>query len=302
MRAWVQERLQGPMTLKEIPDPTPGPGEVVLEVEAVGLNFADHLMRLGGYLTRIHPPFVPGMEAVGRVGGERFAALVGHGALAEKVAVPREALLPVPEGLPLEEAAAYPVSFLTAYLALRQAGAKPGEKVLVQAAAGALGTASVQVAKAMGLKVLASASRPEKLDLPQALGAEAVASYAELPEKARAFGGVDILLEVRGSQLEESLSLLNPGGRLVYIGAAEGEVAPLNPLRLMRRNLTVMGFWLAPILREKALVQEALRFLLPRLGRELKPVVGRVFPFPEAEAAFQALLDRGHVGKIVVRL
>lgn len=302
MRAWVQERLQGPMTLKEIPDPTPGPGEVVLEVEAVGLNFADHLMRLGGYLTRIHPPFVPGMEAVGRVGERRFAALVGHGALAEKVAVPREALLPVPEGLSPEEAAAYPVSFLTAYLALRQAGAKPGEKVLVQAAAGALGTASVQVAKAMGLKVLASASRPEKLDLPQALGAEAVASYTELPEKARAFGGVDILLEVRGSQLEESLSLLNPGGRLVYIGAAEGEVAPLNPLRLMRRNLTVMGFWLAPILREKALVQEALRFLLPRLGRELKPVVGRVFPFPEAEAAFQALLDRGHVGKIVVRL
>ena len=302
MRAWVQERLQGPMTLKEIPDPTPGPGEVVLEVEAVGLNFADHLMRLGGYLTRIHPPFVPGMEVVGRVEGRRFAALVGHGALAEKVAVPREALLPVPEGLSPEEAAAYPVSFLTAYLALRQAGAKPGEKVLVQAAAGALGTASVQVAKAMGLKVLASASRPEKLDLPQALGTEAVATYAELPEKAKAFGGVDILLEVRGSQLEESLSLLNPGGRLVYIGAAEGEVAPLNPLRLMRRNLTVMGFWLAPLLREKALVQEALRFLLPRLGRELKPVVGRVFPFPEAEAAFQALLDRGHVGKIVVRL
>ena len=302
MRAWVQERLQGPLTLKEIPDPTPGPGEVVLEVEAVGLNFADHLMRLGGYLTRTHPPFVPGMEAVGCVEGRRFAALMGHGALAEKVAVPREALLPVPEGLSSEEAAAYPVSFLTAYLALRQAGAKPGEKVLVQAAAGALGTALVQVAKAMGLKVLASASRPEKLDLPQALGAEAVAPYAELPERARAFGGVDILLEVRGNQLEESLSLLNPGGRLVYIGAAEGEVAPLNPLRLMRRNLTVMGFWLAPLLREKALVQEALRFLLPRLGRELKPVVGRVFPFPEAEAAFQALLDRGHVGKIVVRL
>jgi len=302
MRAWVQERLQGPLTLKEIPDPTPGPGEVVLEVEAVGLNFADHLMRLGGYLTRTHPPFAPGMEAGGWVEGRRFAALMGHGALAEKVAVPREALLPVPEGLSSEEAAAYPVSFLTAYLALRQAGAKPGEKVLVQAAAGALGTALVQVAKAMGLKVLASASRPEKLDLPQALGAEAVAPYAELPERARAFGGVDILLEVRGNQLEESLSLLNPGGRLVYIGAAEGEVAPLNPLRLMRRNLTVMGFWLAPLLREKALVQEALRFLLPRLGRELKPVVGRVFPFLEAEAAFQALLDRGHVGKIVVRL
>ncbi|WP_243029685.1 NADPH:quinone oxidoreductase family protein [Thermus altitudinis] len=302
MRAWVQERLRGPLVLKELPDPTPGPGEVVLEVEAVGLNFADHLMRLGGYLTRVHPPFVPGMEAVGRVAGQRFAALMGHGALAERIAVPREALLPVPEGLSPEEAAAYPVSFLTAYLALRQAGAKPGEKVLVQAAAGALGTAAVQVAKAMGLRVLAAASRPEKLVLPQTLGAEATATYGELPEKAKAFGGVDILLEVRGNLLEESLALLNPGGRLVYIGAAEGEAASLNPLRLMRRNLTVTGFWLAPLLRQQALVQEALGFLLPRLGRELKPVVGAVFPFLEAEAAFQALIDRGHTGKIVVRL
>ncbi|WP_105317203.1 NADPH:quinone oxidoreductase family protein [Thermus tenuipuniceus] len=302
MRAWVQERLREPLVLKELPDPTPGPGEVVLEVEAVGLNFADHLMRLGGYLTRIHPPFVPGMEAVGRVGGERFAALVGHGALAEQVAVPREALLPVPEGLSPEEAAAYPVSFLTTYLALRRAGARPGERVLVQAAGGALGTAAVQVARALGLRVLAAASRPENLPLAQTLGAEEVATYEALPEKAKALGGVDVVLEVRGKDLEGSLSLLRPGGRLVYIGAAEGEVTPLNPLRLMRRNLTVMGFWLAPLLREEALVQEALKFLLPRLGQELKPVVGAVFPFLEAEAAFQALLDRGHVGKIVVRL
>ncbi|WP_018112450.1 NADPH:quinone oxidoreductase family protein [Thermus igniterrae] len=302
MRAWVQERLRAPMVLKEVPEPSPGPGEVVMEVEAVGLNFADHLLRLGGYLTRVHPPFTPGMEAVGRVGGKRYAALMPHGALAERVAVAQKALLPVPEGLSPEEAAAYPVSFLTAYLALRRAGARPGEWVLVQAAAGALGTAAVQVARALGLRVVAAASRPEKLSLPQALGAEVVAPYEALSERVKALGGVDVVLEVRGSALEESLSLLKPLGRLVYIGAAEGEVAPLNPLRLMRRNLTVLGFWLGPLLLDQSLLEEALAFLLPRLGGELKPVVGGVFPFLEAEAAFQALLDRGHTGKIVVRV
>lgn len=301
MKAWVQRALGGPLVLEEIPEPTPGEGEVLLEVEAVGLNFADHLVRLGAYLTRPRPPFVPGMEVVGVWEGRRYAALVGLGGLAEKVAVPREALLPVPEGLGPEEAAAYPVSFLTAYLALKRAQARPGERVLVQAAAGALGTAAVQVARALGLRVLAAASRAEKLALPLALGAEEAAAYPEVPGKAKAWGGLDLVLEVRGKEVEESLGLLAHGGRLVYIGAAEGEVAPIPPLRLMRRNLAVLGFWLTPLLQDRALVEEALRFLLPRLGQELKPVVGRVFPFREAEAAFGALLDRGHTGKVVVR-
>ncbi|AFV76142.1 Zn-dependent oxidoreductase, NADPH:quinone reductase [Thermus oshimai JL-2] len=299
MRAWVQEALGRPMVLKEVPEPIPGPGEVLLEVEAVGLNFADHLLRLGGYLTRVHPPFVPGMEAVGRVEGRRYAALMGHGGLAERVAVKEEALLPLPEGLGLEEAAAFPVSFLTAYLALK--GVPPGAWVLVQAAGGALGTAAIQVAKTLGLRVVAAASRPEKLALAQGLGADLASTYETLPERVKELGGVEAILEVRG-KLEESLGLLKPGGTLVYVGAAEGEVVPLNPLRLMRKNLTVRGFWLAPLLQDRPLLEEALGFLLPRLGQTLKPVVGQVFPFAEAEAAFQALLDRGHVGKVVVRV
>ncbi len=273
-----------------------------MEVEAVGLNFADHLVRLGGYLTRVRPPFIPGMEAVGRVGDGRYAALVPHGALAERMAVPEEALLPLPEGLSPEEAAAFPVSYLTAYLALKGAGARPGEWVLVQAAAGALGTAAVQVAKALGLRVLGAVSRAEKLPLVQALGADGVATYEALPERVREVGGVDLVLEVRGKVVEESLGFLRPKGRLVYIGAAEGEVAPIHPLGLMRKNLAVLGFWLAPLLRERPLLEEALAFLLPRVGKGIRPVVGAVFPFAEAEAAFQALLDRGHMGKIVVRL
>jgi len=183
-----------------------------------------------------------------------------------------------------------------------RAQARPGEWVLVQAAAGALGTAAVQVAKALGLRVLGAASRPEKLPLVRALGADALATYEALPEKVRELGGVDLVLEVRGKAVEESLDFLKPKGHLVYIGAAEGEVAPINPLRLMRKNLAVLDFWLAPLLRERPLLEEALGFLLPRLGREMRPVVGAVFPFAEAEAAFQALLDRGHTGKIVVRL
>ena len=99
MKAWVLKRLGGPLELVDLPEPEAEEGEAVLRVEAVGLNFADHLMRLGAYLTRLHPPFIPGMEVVGVVEGRRYAALVPQGGLAERVAVPKGALLPLPEGL-----------------------------------------------------------------------------------------------------------------------------------------------------------------------------------------------------------
>lgn len=229
MKAWVLKRLGGPLELVDLPEPEAEEGEVVLRVEAVGLNFADHLMRLGAYLTRLHPPFIPGMEVVGVVEGRRYAALVPQGGLAERVAVPKGALLPLPEGLSPEEAAAFPVSFLTAYLALKRAQARPGEKVLVQAAAGALGTAAVQVARAMGLRVLAAASGPEKLALPLALGAEEAATYAEVPERAKAWGGLDLVLEVRGKEVEESLGLLAHGGGSSTSGPPRGRWPPSRP-------------------------------------------------------------------------
>lgn len=140
--------------------------------------------------------------------------------------MPEAALLPVPEGLSPEEAAAFPVSFLTAYLALGRAGARPGEWVLVQAAGGALGTAAVQVARALGLRVLAAASRPANLALAEGLGAEAVATYEALPEKAKALGGVDIVLEVRGKDLEEASPSSGPGGEAGLHRGRGGEVAP----------------------------------------------------------------------------
>lgn len=134
----------------------------------------------------------------------------------------------MPEGLSPEEAAAFPVSFLTAYLALKRAQARPGEKVLVQAAAGALGTAAVQVARAMGLRVLAAASGP-KLALPLALGAEEAATYAEVPERAKAWGGLDLVLEVRGKEVEESLGLLAHGGGSSTSGPPRGRWPPSRP-------------------------------------------------------------------------
>lgn len=228
MKAWVLKRLGGPLELVDLPEPEAEEGEVVLRVEAVGLNFADHLMRLGAYLTRLHPPFIPGMEVVGVVEGRRYAALVPQGGLAERVAVPKGALLPLPEGLSPEEAAAFPVSFLTAYLALKRAQARPGEKVLVQAAAGALGTAAVQVARAMGLRVLAAASGPRSSPSPRPGGR----------------GGRDLR---RGAGKGQGLGRAGPGaggagqggggkprpprprGRLVYIGAAEGRWPPSRP-------------------------------------------------------------------------
>lgn len=280
---------------------------MVLRLEALGLNFADGLLLQGAYLTRLPPPFVPGMEAVGRVVagpqgllGKRFAVLLGHGGLAEQMKAPVKGLIPVPEGLSREEAAAFPVSFLTAYLALRMAEAKPGERLLVEAASGALGTALVQVGKALGLKVLAAASRPEKLDLPRLLGADVAVDYERLPQAVEEWGGVDLVTEVRG-RVEEVLPFLAPFGRVVFIGAAEGEVPPVSPVALMRKNLSLLGFWLAPWLQSRsAQVEEALAFLLPLLGSRLRPQVGPTFPFAKAPEAFKALFDRSHQGKVLV--
>jgi len=186
MKAIVVERIGTPdvMELREVPRPAPRAGQVLLRVEAVGVNFADALSVGGQYLTATKVPYVPGMELAGTVVelgegvtnvqvGQRVAALGGTGGLAEYAAVPAAGVVPVPESFTPAQAAAFPVSFMTAYHALKTLGrGEAGEWVLVQAAAGALGTASVQLAKALGMNVIALASTEEKLQLARNLGAD----------------------------------------------------------------------------------------------------------------------------------
>lgn len=321
MRAVVVERLGPPevMELRDVPIPQPGPGEVRLRVEAVGINFADVLAVAGEYLTRTRVPYTPGMEFAGIVDalgegvtgvevGQRVASLGGRGGLAEYALSPAAALVPVPQSFTAAQAAAFPVSYFTAYHGLKTLGhGQEGEWVLVQAAAGALGTASIQLAKALGMNVVAMASTEEKLGLARNLGAD-VTLLQDDPERVQkvreAAGGkgVPLILEVvGGKRFQESLDMAAPRGRIIVIGNASREGASLRPVELMKRNLTVTGLWLMPLMQDAEATREAARALTPLVASgKVVPQVGPTYPLAESARAFQDILDRKTTGKVVI--
>ena len=262
---------------------------------------------------------IPGMEFAGVVEelgqgvneyqpGEAVAALGGSGAFAEYAVVSTRAVIPVPPNLTSAEAAALPVSYYTAYFALQtQAHAKPGEWVLVQATAGALGTASVQVAKAMGLRVIALASSEEKLAIAVSLGADVTLlntrdDLVDAVKNATEGKGVDVLMEVVGGPgFAGSLKMLAYRGRLLVIGSASREIAQMNPVALMKGNQSLIGVWLTPFLGDPSEVQAASNFLAPLLASgQIKPMVGQRFKLEDAAKAFEFVKSRKNTGKVII--
>ncbi len=321
MKAIQVYRPGGPevLELTNLPKPSPGAGQVLIKVEAVGLNFADILYVAGEYLVRTRYPMVPGMEFAGLVDemgqgveglqvGQRVAALGGSGAFAEYAVVPTRSVLPVPPQFSAAEAAAFPVSYFTAYFALHtQAQARPGEWVLIQAAAGALGTASIQIAKAMDLRVVALASSEEKLTLCRNLGADVTLlntqdNLVDAVKNATEGRGVDVLMEVvGGAGFAHSLGMLAYRGRLLVIGSASREMAQIYPVGLMKGNQSVMGVWLTPFLSDPAEMQAATAFLIPLVASgQIKPVVGERFKLEEAARAFAFVQSRKNTGKVIL--
>ena len=321
MKAIRVERLGPPdvMELQDVPAPTPGPGEVRIKVEAVGINFADVLSVAGEYLTRTRVPYTPGMEFAGIVEslgegvtgvqvGQRVAALGGSGALARYSVVNAAGLIPVPENLSGAQAAAFPVSYFTAYHGLKTLGrGVEGEWVLVQAAAGALGTASIQLARAMGMHVIALASTDEKLALARDLGAD-VTILQDDPDRVQkvrdAAGGkgVPLILEVvGGKRFQESLDMAAPQGRIIVIGNASREQANMRPVELMKRNLTVTGLWLTSLMNDRAATMQAAQALAGLVGSgQVTPQVGPTYALADSARAFQDLLDRKTTGKVII--
>ncbi|UBV41547.1 NADPH:quinone oxidoreductase family protein [Deinococcus taeanensis] len=321
MKAIRVDRLGPPdvMQLQDVAVPSPGPGEVRIEVEAVGINFADALAVAGEYLTRTRVPYTPGMEFAGIVDalgegvsgvqvGQRVAALGGSGALARYATVNAAGLVPVPQTLTGAQAAAFPVSYFTAYHALQTLGrGESGEWVLVQAAAGALGTASIQLASALGLNVIALASTEEKLDIARRLGAD-VTLLQDDPDRVKkvrdAAGGrgVPLILEVvGGKRFQESLEMAASRGRIIVIGNASREQANLRPVELMKRNLTVTGLWLTSLMTDATVTAEAARVLgeLVASGRVV-PQVGPTYALAQSVQAFEDLLNRRTTGKVII--
>lgn len=316
-------RTGGPEVLvyEDVPDPVPGPGEVLIRVESVGLNFADVMRRRGDDYPEATPlPFTPGGEIAGTIAGlgpnadglsvgDPVYATPRRGGYAQYVTVPASSVIPLPPGLTADQATALVVQGLTAAFALRNsARLAAGESVFVEAAAGGVGVFAIQLAKLFGAgQVIAGASTQAKRDIALKLGADAAIDYtsAEWPREVRRLTGdrgVDIVLEMTGGPtLGQALDALGSFGRMVVYGFASGELAYVDPQRLTGPNQSVIGFFLGGFFKQPDLVKKTLAEIVDHIvqGR-LALQVGAGFPLSRAQDAHRLIESRGSTGKVVL--
>ena len=298
------------LELVELPDPQPQAGQVRIRVEASGLNYADVMQREGLYPGGPKPPFIPGLEAAGVVeegdslpAGMRVMAMSSSGCHAERVCVSAAACIPFPDWMSFVEAAAFPVQYLTAYHALTTCGrATAGETVLIHAAAGGVGTAAVQIAKLLGLHVVATASSEEKRKRVLDLGADEVFDYKDFDEKLNGKNAPVLILEAVGGEVfRKSLAILPSMGRLVVFGAASKEVQPVDTLKLLFRSHVIIGLHLNAIFERPKLLGASLKQLLGWIEQgKLKMQVGHVLPLEQIRDAHELISSRRSYGKIVL--
>ncbi len=331
MRAVLSKAPGGPETLvvEEVMDPTPGPGEVVIEVKAVGVNYPDALIIADKYQFRPERPFAPGAEVAGVVDavgegvkgvfrGDRVVAVPGWGGMVERLKVRAETLISIPDGMDYETAAAFIMTYGTSYYALKErAQLQSGETLLVLGAAGGVGAAAVELGKAMGARVVAAASTNDKVEFALELGADNGLIYPSGPmDKAaqKALSGefklstgrdgADVVFDgVGGDYAEPALRAMDWNGRYLVVGFPAG--IPSLPLNLtLLKSVSVIGvFWGAAVARDpKAHAANMAELMQLYADGKIKPRVSRTFPLERAHEAIQALSDRTAVGKIVVKV
>jgi NADPH2:quinone reductase len=293
----------------DLDDPSAGDGQVVVDVARSGINFADTHSTRNDYLAEQSLPLIPGAEISGRTpDGRRVAALLGSGGYAQKVAVPEALLIPVPDEVDDDQAAAMLLQGLTAMaLVKRCARIEPGETIVVEAAAGGTGSLSVQLAKRAGAKVIALASSEEKRNFVEKLGADAtVDSRAEdlgaAIREANDGKRVDAVLHMTGGDcFDAELGILAPLGRMVVFGIASREQREVSTAALLRGSKAVIGFWLAHLLVRRDLVAPMIGELLAAVAAgELMVTIGGVYPLSEAARAHEDLIARGTSGKLLL--
>jgi NADPH:quinone reductase-like Zn-dependent oxidoreductase len=341
MRAVVLTGHGGPEVLQvqERPDPTVGPGEVRIAVRAAGINFADTLARVGLYPDAPKPPSVLGYEVSGEVesvgegvedwsAGDRVVAGVRFGGQAELVTVPAEQVIPLADGLSFEQGAAVPVNYVTAYCGLVvMAGVKHGERALIHAAAGGVGTAAVQIARHNGAEIFGTAS-PSKHDAIRRLGVTHAIDYRSQDfeqevNRITEGQGVDVVFDAQGpSSFRKGYRLLRPGGRLVMYGISEastetgrsiprliGSLARMpfatlpwwKSLQLMNENKGVFGLNMLSWWDREADVSRIMGPLMDQFqAGDLEPVVAEAFPFERAGEAHRFIAERRNIGKVVL--
>ena len=317
MQAWRVDTFDQPLTLKDVPAPVPGPGEVLVRIAACGLNFADLLMQQGRYQDCPPLPYTPGLEFAGTVAalgpepqplpiGTRVAVFSGSGGLAEFAVVPANRLFPIPDQMSFVDAAAFQIAFGTSHLALgRRARLQPGETVLVLGAAGGVGLTAVQIAKRMGANVIACARGAQKLAIAAAHGADATidSDTPDLKAAFKAIGGVDVVYDpVGGPAFDAALSACRPEARILTIGFASGEVPKIAANLLLVKNLTVIGFYWGGYLKFAPQVltdSMATLFQWYETGG-LRPHVSHLLPFDRYPDGLDLLRRRAASGKVVI--
>ena len=337
MKAIVLDKTGGPEVLapSEIKEPVPGPGEVRVKVHYAGINYAEILSRKGLYGWAPERPYILGMEASGvieELGEDVDASRLGQmvmvgaktGAYAEKVVVPENQAVAPPEGYTMEESAGYLVNYMTAWVALfKMAKAEPGEKVLITAAAGGVGTAAVQLASAMGCEVYGMAGSEEKVDYIKSQGAKDAFNYRSsdcFKELVSKSGGVDVVLEtVGGDVFKKSFNSLNTFGRIVVAGFAGLDLKKWNPYswyktwrdipradirKMSQKSLALMSTHIGFLVEKEHGIVEAVYGELSDFTQKhgIKPLIGRVFSFEDAADAHRYIESRNSKGKVLLKL
>ncbi len=322
MRAAVVDRLMEPgeLAVKEFPEPRVGPGQLKVRVRAAGCNFFDLLMVQGKYQVKPPLPFVPGAEVGGvvlEVGsgverfrvGDRVFGSSGIGGFAERALLPAAAAQPLPEALSFAEGAALQITYPTSYAALvDRARLAAGETLLVHAAAGGVGSAAVQIGKALGARVIATAGGAEKVEVAREQGADEAIDYESEDFAARVLEltggrGADVIYDpVGGDVFERSLKCIAWDGRLLVIGFASGKIPEVRANRILLKQIGILGLhWGALAARNPARVAEVFEalFALHAAGK-IRPLISRSYPLEEVGRALVALGARRTHGKVVL--
>ena len=317
MKAVQITTLDGPTALevRDLPRPEAGDGQVLIRVRAAGVAFPEVLQSRGLYQMKPDLPFTPGAEIAGEVisapdgsglaPGDRVASLCLLGGFAEEAVAPLDTTFKLPDTMSYEQGASIIFNYGTAYFALVERGnLVQGESVLVQGAAGGIGTASIQVAKAFGAgRVIAVTSTPEKGAIALEAGADEFVLADGFKDSVTAGGGVDIVVDpVGGERFTDSLRCLKDDGRLLVIGFTAGDIPTVKVNRLLLNNVAVVGVgWGAYVLKRPGHIATEWAALVPHLeSSALRPVVGPTFPLEEASQALLTLDERRATGKVLL--
>jgi NADPH:quinone reductase len=322
MKAMIASQWCEPseMQYAEVPDPAPRPGEVLIDVKAIGCNFPDILIVQGKYQVKPPLPFSPGHEAAGivrEVGagvtrvkpGQRVLVMTGWGAYAERVVSDEARVFAIPDAMSFEEAAAFPLVYQTSYCALvHRARMQPGEWLLVHAAAGGVGLSAVQLGKALGARVIGTAGTPAKLEIAKQSGADVLVNYqsedwVERVKEVTDGHGADVVYDpVGGDVFDGSSKCIAFEGRLLVVGFAGGRIPSIAANRVLLKNISVVGVhWGLYQRRGSPLVDQWMEVLYAMYARgQVRPVVYKTFALQDAAQALAAISSRESYGKVVL--